>query len=434
MQVLQTGSVLIGLILVSLGLFNGNTMPYGNDTKTFHTLNIPTPPDGGVEVEATMPTYLNKGLNWLVTAQFDNGGWGAGQHSAQGIRDPHAVKIDPATTALAAMALIRTGNTLSKGEHQENLQKALEYLLEAVEASPDEGSQITDVTGTQPQRKLGQHIDVSMCAQFFGKILRYAEGDEELTARIEKALDKCVSKLEGAQQTDGSWNTGGWAPVLQSAMANTALEQAKMVGREVDDMALTRSKEYQRGNIDVESGNVRAEEGAGIALYAVAANKVANASDAKKARDAARRIADSIRSVSSTENEAELGEEDLVTVENFTSLGYDQDMAEGLVSAYKQDKITQESLKDDRVIAGFGNNGGEEFLSFMMTSESLALDGEEAWTDWYDKMNDLFGNIQNDDGSWSGHHCITSPVFCTAAVIMTMTADRDPEINQANLD
>ena len=82
-------------------------------------------------------------------------------------------------------------------------------------------------------------------------------------------------------------------------------------------------------------------------------------------------------------------------------------------------------LNDDAVLQGFGNNGGEEFLSYMMTSESLAHAGGEDWSAWYEKMNERLSAIQNGDGSWSGHHCITSPVFCTAAVIMTMTADRD---------
>ena len=81
--------------------------------------------------------------------------------------------------------------------------------------------------------------------------------------------------------------------------------------------------------------------------------------------------------------------------------------------------------QSDDVLRGFGNNGGEEFLSFMMTSESLVVAGGEDWEAWYAKMYNLLSSIQNNDGSWSGHHCITSPVFCTAAVVMAMLADRD---------
>ena len=34
--------------------------------------------------------------------------------------------------------------------------------------------------------------------------------------------------------------------------------------------------------------------------------------------------------------------------------------------------------------------------------------------------------IQNGDGSWTGHHCITGRTFCTAAALLVLTADRAP--------
>ncbi|HRG79347.1 MAG TPA: hypothetical protein PL167_07035 [Cyclobacteriaceae bacterium] len=36
-------------------------------------------------------------------------------------------------------------------------------------------------------------------------------------------------------------------------------------------------------------------------------------------------------------------------------------------------------------------------------------------------------SIQNDDGSWSGHHCITSPVFCTATCLLILSINNDTE-------
>ena len=54
--------------------------------------------------------------------------------------------------------------------------------------------------------------------------------------------------------------------------------------------------------------------------------------------------------------------------------------------------------------------------------------GEKDWAPWYDRMSGRLSKVQNPDGSWSGHHCITSPVFCTAAVVQTMTADHDAEM------
>ncbi len=34
--------------------------------------------------------------------------------------------------------------------------------------------------------------------------------------------------------------------------------------------------------------------------------------------------------------------------------------------------------------------------------------------------------VQNEDGSWSGQHCITGRTFCTAAALLTLMADRAP--------
>jgi hypothetical protein len=55
------------------------------------------------------------------------------------------------------------------------------------------------------------------------------------------------------------------------------------------------------------------------------------------------------------------------------------------------------------------------------------MDGGEEWTKWSTKMNERLAKVQNQDGSWSGHHCITSPAFCTATAISCLTADRDVE-------
>lgn len=77
------------------------------------------------------------------------------------------------------------------------------------------------------------------------------------------------------------------------------------------------------------------------------------------------------------------------------------------------------------VISGFGNNGGEEFLSFLQTGESMIVNQDEEWKKWYDDVSGRIMSIQNNDGSWNGHHCITSPVFCTATCLMILTVEND---------
>ena len=54
---------------------------------------------------------VDQGMLWMVKAQHDDGGWGAGSHQRQNITNPHAVESDPATTAMVAMAMLRSGMT-----------------------------------------------------------------------------------------------------------------------------------------------------------------------------------------------------------------------------------------------------------------------------------------------------------------------------------
>jgi hypothetical protein len=139
---------------------------------------------------------IDRGLSWIARAQNENGGWGAGSHARQNITDPHAVPTDPATTAMVAMALLRSGSTLKAGEYSEQVNKALLYLLNAVETSDRNSPTITTETGTQIQIKLGQNIDVILTSQFLSNILDYTKDNFTLTDRIKKAQDICVSKIQ----------------------------------------------------------------------------------------------------------------------------------------------------------------------------------------------------------------------------------------------
>src|SRR4030095_8899104 len=139
---------------------------------------------------------VKRGIDWIAAAQAPDGGWGSGSHSAQDIRDPHAVSTDPASTSLVSMSLLRNDYSLEKGKYAQALKKGTEYLLRAVENCPANQVQITKLTNTQPQVKLGKNIDVILTAQFFTNILRYEIKDEQLKKRIEKALDKCIDKIQ----------------------------------------------------------------------------------------------------------------------------------------------------------------------------------------------------------------------------------------------
>lgn len=366
-----------------------------------------------------MPTFLKQSMNWLAKAQARNGGFGSGQHSTQQIRDPRQVNVDPATTAFVGLALMRVGNTLQDGQHNANLRKALEYMLKIVEHAPENNANITKQTGTQPQQKLGQNIDVSLAAQFLIRVSPLAADEDELQIRIDEAIAKCLRKLESTQLADGSWNDRGWARVLSSAMANNALEMAEENNISIDKNVLALSRSYQQKNVDAQSGKASTDKSAGVDLYAYSSTQRATAMNAKKVQ--AIMDASDIKETKSSDFSK--------TKRALADNGYNQKEADDILFAYQVNRAATENLKSDKVLSGFGNNGGEEYLSYMMTSEALVMSQDaKSWNKWHSKMKENLGSIVNSDGSWSGHHCITSPVFCTAAVVMTLTADRDGEM------
>ena len=84
------------------------------------------------------------------------------------------------------------------------------------------------------------------------------------------------------------------------------------------------------------------------------------------------------------------------------------------------------NVRNEQFVAGFGSNGGEEFLSFLNISETLVLKGGKEWEEWDGKMRKAAEKAQDKDGSWAGHHCITGKNFCTAGALLVMMADRTP--------
>ena len=359
---------------------------------------------------------LKKGLVWIAEAQLDNGGWGAGTHSRQDVYNPRAVDADPATTALVGMALLRNGNTLTKGKYAGNLKKALDFLLEAVENTPEQNNYITNLKGTQPQTKLGQNIDAILTMQLFTNILsKVDKKDCPCIERIEKALNKCVHIIQQAQDVDGGFKDGGWAPVLQSALANNALESAKEVGAKVDDRVLEKSRDYQKGNFDTKTNSAVTGKAAGVLLYSFSGSARASAKEAGRADSA----------IAKAKKDGKLKPEAEVNEQNLLVAGMSTTQAKKYETAYKIRGAASVRAQDGDVINGFGSNGGEELLSYLMTGESLIISKDNSWTSWFEKMAGRMVQIQNNDGSWQGHHCITSPVFCTATCLLILSIDKD---------
>jgi hypothetical protein len=385
-------------------------------------------PVSGAEPEGPQPVRpkplsdnIRKGLDWLVEMQNPDGGWGQGEHAGhlrqvhhqqrEGVQDESNV----ADTAMAAMALFRAGSTPAEGPHATAVRRAVEYVCAQVEAAPQEGLMITTRQGTRLQSKLGTHIDTFAAALLLAEV-KHAMHDEPARQRVMAALDRTIQKIQAHQKDDGTWDNRGWATVLCQSVATKALNRAAQQGYAVEQVVLERADAYSRAQLDRVSGRFTpAADAAGIELYAAAGNLggMQQAVNTYALSEVAR-----LAETAETPAERDEARQRLAVIrEN------EQDLVEAKAAVTRR-------LNDAQFVAGFGTNGGEEFLSYMHIGESLVVDGGEAWEAWDGSMTENLNRIQNDDGSWSGHHCITGRTFCTSAALMVLMTDRSPVVEQ----
>jgi hypothetical protein len=356
---------------------------------------------------------VNRGLDWLAQHQLDNGAWGQGDEAAtmgpaSGLRDTPSV----ADTAMAVLAFMRAGHTAAHGQHSARVKRGLEYILSEIEGSDDDSLYVTQTRGTRVQFKIGTYVDTFAALM----VLTEAKGtmpDENGNKRLERALTKVVAKVQKNQRKDGTWDNKGWAPALTQSMAAKGLNRAKQTGAKVDDATLARIEAQAQSGFDAKSGDFSTSSSAGVGLYGAAAGASAMRESANTRQLQEKELRDKVASAK-TAPEREQAAAEL----------RENQQAQGAADA--AGKALLGRLDDPSFIRGFGNNGGEEFLSYMLISESLVGKGGNEWKKWDAAIGKLIAGVQNQDGSWTGHHCITGRTFCTAAALLVLMADRAP--------
>lgn len=403
---------------------------------------------------------VQKGLDWLLGHQLESGAWGQGEESMnmqsssrifldglKGTRDvknsrmvspliksessdlkskPHdqkplAKKAEQpksteipsvADTCMATLALIRSGSRPSKGPFAKNILNAVNFLCSEIEAADEKSPYITKTRGTRVQSKLGPYIDTFMAAMLLPEVLKQmpnAEGNQ----RVKKSLAKVLKKMELNQRDDGTWSDAGWAAALSQGVAAKGLNRAMQSGMKVPQTMQRRAESSAKQSFDAKAGKFSSKGSAGVALYSSSSNMSA--------------LADSVNSNERLQKEAELELKE-ATNDKDRKKAHDKlerfEKAEEALSAQKAAVIKK--LGNKNFIAGFGNNGGEEFLSYMNIGESLVVKGDNDWLKWDKSITKNLNEIQNQDGSWSGHHCITGRTFCTSAALLVLMVDRAP--------
>ena len=340
---------------------------------------------------APVSTAVDKGARWLASVQGADGGWGQDGGEASSARPGERLESsgnDVANTAVAALALLQAGR-----QYEPQVERALAFVLQRIEASPADGLAITDRQGTQIQRKLGPYIDTFLSSMLMSQIDGRAS-TPALNARVRKALQKTVAKIEKHQQSDGSWNiAGGWAPVLGTSMASRSLFEAQNRGVAVDAAVLKRAENYTVSALSAPPPPV-----ARVAADGLSAGRRVVAAPAEAAGVALYQSAQALEQLSRT--------------------------AADRVQNAQQISAIQGQLANAAFVGGFGSMGGEEFFSYLNISDSMKRVGGDAWSKWHADITQKILGLQNSDGTWAGHHCITGRVAMTSAAILNLTVDR----------
>ena len=373
-------------------------------SKSSGVVRAPSGDKTSVSRNPVINVAVEKGARWLASVQGPDGGWGQDGGDPSNVRQGAALETqgnDVANTAIAALALLRAGD-----QYRPNVERAVDFILRKVEASPAEGLAVTDGKQTQVQRKLGPYIDTfvasMLLAQVDGTFARAAN------ARIRSGLQKCVAKIERNQMKDGSWNVGGgWAPLLGTSLASRSLYAAQQKGVAVDRDTLARADDYTvknqqdstaRGRSVGEGSGASAGPGAIPGAVASIGGISGGVAVSSAAGVSLYQDAQALEQLSRTEESRKKNAREIAEINS--------------------------KLSDSRFVDGYGSIGGEEFFSYLNISDGLKRSGGKAWNDWHSKITEKILKLQNEDGTWAGHHCITGRCAVTSAAILNLTSDR----------
>jgi hypothetical protein len=272
---------------------------------------------------------------------------------------------DLACTSIFGLVLLSQGNTLSAGPYRKELSQVLDAVLNMVERLPPDYT--ATKINTLVQRKIGANADLFVSAMFLSQLLGEAA---EAESDVRAALEKLVAIVCRAQGQDGTWGNESWAPVLGTVLGWECLRASSSAGLRVDASAR-------------------------LAGEALLKNLQNNKADRHSWMHDFYKNASGVRVLYSLNYRHERAFQDCVA------------------------RILRIAKEDDRP---FVEAGGEEYLAFFLVTECLLQEPDESWSAWYPTVRDKIMRVQNADGSWSGHHCITARTFCTAAAMLTLQA------------
>jgi hypothetical protein len=273
---------------------------------------------------------------------------------------------DIGCSAMVGLSLLAQGNTPVEGPRSRELRQIVSFMLRTVESMPE--NDITAQDRTQLQNKIGRHAHSFFAALFLSQVL----GEEDLDPEpVRQALRRVVNAIIKSQTGDGHWGNQSWAPMLGTVMGWLSLRASDFAGIKVGSSP---NKTADHLIVQMKQSLNQRDGGWMHTLY---------------------KNATGIRVLFE------------MKLEN-------QDIAQ------KAFKDVLELVNKDNT--AFSQAGGEEYLAFHLITETMLQKGGQDWKTWFPNVRDKIVNVQNGDGSWTGHHCITSRTFCTAAACLVITS------------
>lgn len=174
------------------------------------------------EMTPRMHEAVASGLRYLASQQNSDGSFGRGRYGR-----------NVAITALSGLAFMSDGNLPGRGEYGEQVQKALDFI---VEHSAETGLLAADTSH-------GPMYGHGFAALFLGEIYGMNPEDE----RVRDALVKAVDLIVGTQNEEGGWR---YNPIPYDADISVticqvmALRSARNAGIKVPKVTIDRAIQY----------------------------------------------------------------------------------------------------------------------------------------------------------------------------------------------
>jgi len=273
------------------------------------------------------------------------------------------LRPDLACTSIVGLALLSEGSTPRVGKYSRESARLLHGVLDLVQVRLLAST--TEITLVQ--RKIGRNADLFLAALYLSEVYYEAPGWER---EIRGALEKLVERISATQGPDGTWGNESWAPMLGTVLGWESLRSASSAGFRIE----------------------ASSEAAGKALLAKLNERT---EDQQSWMHTFYKEASSLRVLYSLDYRSDPRFEECVA------------------------RLLDTTEKERQV---FAFAGGEEYLAFYLVTECLIQNPRPAWKAWYPQVRDRLVEFQNQDGTWTGHHCITDRTFCTAAALLTLVA------------